>query len=130
MSGLTADEAAAAAAAEAGWGSLLLSHDMQLDAPTVGGWTALYLAAQEGLLADAAWLLRNGAGADAPAADGATPLHVACQAQQPAIVRMLAQFSLLPPPSAPLPLSPASLPNSKYGEDLALSRPCCPTPSF
>jgi ankyrin repeat protein len=90
-SALTADEAAAAAAAENGWGSLLLAHGVQLDAPSPAGWTALYLAVQEGLQADAAWLLKGGARADAPAADGATPLQVACQAHQPAMVRMLLQ---------------------------------------
>lgn len=90
---LTADEAAAAAAAEAGWGSLLLAHGVELDTPSPAGWTALYLAAQEGLLADAAWLLKWGARADAPASDGATPLHVACQAHQPAMVRMLVQHA-------------------------------------
>ena len=86
---LSEEEVAAAAAAELGWGALLKAHGVDLDTMSSAGWTPLYLAAQEGLLGDMAWLLSSGAKTDGPAIDGATALQVACQANQLAAVEML-----------------------------------------
>ncbi|KAL8773444.1 MAG: hypothetical protein Q9209_001547 [Squamulea sp. 1 TL-2023] len=59
------------------------------DKETVGGWTPLIIAADQGYEAGATLLLQNGADVDLSSREGWSPLHWACQNGREAVLRIL-----------------------------------------